>query len=128
MVKVKRNKAKKIVLSLSYSAMEDLCQALSYMVEQYVIIADERSIVKIHRSNDMLVLLYESIFLDLYNRLRKADDSPLNDLHSINAKYSVKLSRTEALAFWGAVNPINIIQDGRPGLRMILDGLYKELL
>lgn len=128
MVSIKRNKAKKVVLSLSYSAMQDFCQALSYMVDQYVMIADERSIVKVYRSNDILVLLYESIFLDMYNRLRKEDDSPLNDLHNINSKYTVKLSRSEALAYWGAVNPINIIQDGRPGLRMILDGLYKELL
>lgn len=127
-VTITQNKELKVCLKLDYSAMQDFCGALNYMIEQYCVIHEDKSITKIMGQTDVMLLLYEAVLLDLYNKLVKQTDSPLRDRYRPSDKYSIKLTRAEALVYWAAVNPLNMIKDGRPALQIILDNIYKLLV
>ncbi|MEP4136715.1 MAG: hypothetical protein ABJL71_18950 [Cyclobacteriaceae bacterium] len=126
-VNIKLNKEHKVVLNLSHSHMEDFCHAVSYMVDMYCRITSDKSISKMFNQSDAMTLLQEAIFLELYNRLMKSANSPIRGTYIPADKYTVKLTKAEAVAFWVAVNPINTIQDNRPSLRFILDQIHKLL-
>ena len=126
-IAVKENTERKIVIKMAYGDMVDFCNALSYMIDQYGHIRESKSITAAFVQEDVRQLLYESILLDLYNRLIKNADCPLRDRHAVSDKYTVKLSRPEALTYWAAINPIQILRSTHPALEIILSNIYRIL-
>ena len=126
-VTIKQNKEARVILKLDHSAMEEFCQALSWIVDKYCVINEDKSISKVTCHEDVRLLLYEAILLDLYNRLITKVDCPLRDRYLPADKYSVKLTKAEALVYWTTINPMNMLKDGMPSLQSILNQLHKLL-
>ena len=126
-VTITQNKELKVCLKLDHSAMDDFCVALRYIVDQYCVMGADKSLGKVTNQSGVMTLLYEAILLDLYNRLIKQGDSPLRSLYTPSAKYSVKLTKAEALVYWAALNPLQMVKDHRPSLAVILNQIHKLL-
>lgn len=126
-MKITINSEGQLVIKMSHSDMKTFCDGLQYLVDQYVVINERHPLSRVKTQTEILSHLYESLFLSMYNRLMKKSDCPLRERYHPSDKYSVKLDAAEALAYWAALNPLEILR-AAPGMPLLLDGIHKQLI